>query len=78
VPGTVTTGELEEEVKPPGPVQLYETPGVVDEPVNVTLVVVQVNKPTTLTDTVGTVTSCDTTTVWEAVHPVAGLVTVTV
>jgi hypothetical protein len=81
MPGALTAKLWLVDVNPPGPVQLYVTPLVGDEPVNVTLVVVQVRigePEVAVAVTPGAVVFCTTVTLVCAVHPLVLLVTVTV
>jgi hypothetical protein len=66
------------EVKLPGPVQLYVTPLVVEEPFSVIEEVVQVSDPETVAVAPGEVMFCWTFTVAEDTQPFTGLVTVNV
>jgi hypothetical protein len=77
-PGALTEGVAEVEEKPPGPLQLKVAPGVVEEPLSVTEVVVQVRVLSAPASTLGAVMFCATFTVSLAVQPLAGLVTVNV
>jgi hypothetical protein len=77
-PGALTEGVAEVELNPPGPLQLKVAPGVEDEPLSVTEVIVQVRVLSAPASTFGAVMFCVTFTVSEAVQPLAGLVTVNV
>jgi hypothetical protein len=77
-PGALTEGVAEVEEKPPGPLQLKVAPGVEDEPLSVTEVVVHVSVLSAPASTFGAVMFCATSTVSVAVQPPLGLVTVNV
>ena len=66
-------------VKLLGPVQLKVVPEVVDAPVRVTFAVEQVSDPEEVAVTLaGAVVTCVTVVLTEVVHPVVGLVAVSV
>ena len=74
----LTFGACDVELNPPGPAQLKVTPEVVDDPLIVTAVVVQVSDPLLVAVTFGTVPFKLTVVVAIVLHPLVGLVTVRV
>jgi hypothetical protein len=76
MPGTVVVGFCNADVKLPGPTQLYVTPGVVDVPFNVTVVVKHDSEPEAEAAALTTIEFCSTTTAAVDTQPFAGFITV--